>query len=108
MFEKIKLWFTTRKELRRQVSFLSRLLNQKIEISVDILKELDQNKFYFCYVKDATPEDVSTLQDYYKLAKRSLNWSPPIILFVNKELKFMTDTDVNELIIKYKKSAKNG
>jgi len=107
-FKKLGFWFRSKKYMIDYNSELSRLLNNKLEISVDVLKELDQHKFYFCCVKDATLEDVDTLQDYYRLAKKSLNWTPPFILFVNKELKFSDDQEVSELIKKYKESVKSG
>ena len=58
------------------------------------LEKLEPEKVYFCQVPDATQEDIHHLYEAYSMASNKMQWTPPQIIFINKQIGF---TDVEEL-----------
>ena len=101
MFKGLKrfmMWFSTRQSIINEFEKLEKLADTRTAHVLKKLEALDQNKVYLCYIEGASSAEIDKLKDVYAQAAMRMRWSPPHILFVNQEIRELSQKEV-ELIV---------
>jgi len=101
LFKKLKMRLKNRRMLMNEIIRLANMEKLQVGRILNHLKKLDQEKFYICVIKDATPEMLYDAKFAFDKAANEMQWSSPQIFFINQPLETYTR---KELEIIFKKS----
>ncbi len=104
MFKKIIEAIKNRKLRKKEKTELVAMikdLNQQVKTQIDkaVLKieELSQEKLYFLYADVDNEEELTMIKQQFSLIKRSMNWTVPNMLILNRPLIELSEKKLKEL-----------
>jgi len=78
--------------------YLEKVVKSKIDSALKSLRELEQNKLYYILLEDASDDDITSFKEVLNDIKRGLEWTAPNIVILNRPIKELTETELEELI----------
>jgi len=102
-WKKLKMWFWSKSRTMDEIIQISSMAEMNVNKILKKLETLRQDKMYICIIPGATMHEVMTAKEAFERAKLRMNWTAPAVLFLNQEIKLMTDEEFNAVVEQNKK-----
>lgn len=104
-WKKLKMWFWSKSRTLDEILKISDIAEFNVNKILKNIESLSQNRIYVCIMKDSKMHDIMTAKDIFERVSLRMKWTPPKILFFNKEIRLMSDSELNRIIKLNKKGA---
>jgi len=96
-WKRFKMWFWCKDRIIKEILTISKIAELNVNEILNGLEKIDQDKKYICVIPGSTDEEFMTAKETFERAKLRLKWTAPKVLFVNKEIRLMTEQEKKKL-----------